>query len=257
MKSNKKLVLGEEIEKMFPKRTCIAEDFDYSIIEKYRHEWETVSRVGQCAVFVFDCFTHKFVYASDIALDLFGLTVEDFLKKGHDPAFDLIHPDDVELIVLTRKKAYQLLEALPVEEVKEYKLVHEFRFRNIQGNYVRITEQEQVIELDSDGVIRLMLSVFNIDAGDAKEPVRSHIYNFKKGEQIFIELSDTLEEPLTLRETEILKLIRNGLLSKEISDRLGISVNTVNVHRQNIFNKLNVENAMEAVNVALKLGLLN
>lgn len=257
MKKKETPVLSEEIEKMFPKRICCAKDFDYSIIEKHRHEWETVSRVGQCGVFVFDCFTHKFVYVSDIALDLFGFTAQDFIINGHDPAFDLVHPDDIKLLVLTRKKVYKLLQELPVEEIKDYKLVHEFRLRNIQGKYVRITEQEQVIELDKDGIIWLTLSIFNIDAGNNKEPVKSHIYNFKNGEEIHVELSETLEEPLTGREIEILHLIREGLLSKEISDRLGISVNTVNVHRQNIFNKLDADNAMEAVNVALGLGLLD
>jgi len=257
MAKREKPILSEELQKMFPKREQYAGNFDYGIIDKHRHEWETVSRVGQCAVFVFDCFTHKFVYASDLALDIFGLKVEDFLRDGHDPAFSLMHPDDIELLVLTRKKVYKMFQAIPVEEIKDYKLVHEFRLRNLQGRYVRITEQEQVIELDENGAIWLMLSVFNIDAGNENEPVRSHIYNFSKGEQIFVELSETLEEPLTPREIEILKLIRGGLFSKEISDRLGISINTVNVHRQKIFNKLGVENAMEAVNVALQLGMLN
>jgi DNA-binding CsgD family transcriptional regulator len=242
---------------MFPKDLAFMEDLEYRIIEERKLEWELMSKVGQCAVFAFDCFTHKFVYVSEIGLEPFGLTSDIFLKEGHDPAIALIHPGDIPLLLLTRKKAYKLLQSIPSGEIKKYKLVHEFRIRNTAGKYIRITEQEQVIELDNQGNIWLTLSVFNIDAGNEKEPVKSHIYKLDTGEQIFIELSETLEEPLTNREVEVLKLIRLGLLSKEISDKLSISINTVNVHRQNIFNKLNVDNAMEAINQALALGLLN
>lgn len=257
MKKKKSPSLINEIENMFPKREIYAKDFDYSIIEKHKHEWELISKVGQCAVFVFDCFTHRFVYVSDLALGHFGLKAEELLEHGHNPAFSLIHPEDEPLLILTRKKVYKLLQELPANELKDYKLVHEFRLKNIQGKFIRLTEQEQVIELDKDENIWLTLSVFNIDAGHETEPVKSHIYNFNTGEQVFIDLSDSLEDPLTPREIEILKLIREGFLSKEISDKLGISVNTVNVHRQNIFNKLEVDNAIEAVNYASALGLLN
>lgn len=257
MNSHKKIDFEKEIEKMLPVREDAIINVDYSIVEQRKPEWETISRVAQSPVFVFDCFTRKFVYASRIGLEHFGLTPESFLEQGHTPVLNLVHPDDIRLLLLTRNKVYGYLQSIPPEKIKTYKLVHELRIRNLAGQYIRITEQEQVIELDDNGQIWLMMSVFNVDAGNEKEPVKSHVYNFETGEQHFIELSEMLEESLTPREIEILKLIREGLISKEISDRLGISTNTVNVHRQNIFTKLNVDNAFEAVNVALELGLLN
>jgi DNA-binding NarL/FixJ family response regulator len=58
-------------------------------------------------------------------------------------------------------------------------------------------------------------------------------------------ISDEPEEPsvkdLTLREIEIIKLIKEGLASKEIADRLNISVRTVEVHRYNILKKLKLK----------------
>lgn len=47
---------------------------------------------------------------------------------------------------------------------------------------------------------------------------------------------------LSLREIGIIKLIREGLASKEIADRLNISVRTVEVHRHNILKKLQLKN---------------
>jgi len=46
------------------------------------------------------------------------------------------------------------------------------------------------------------------------------------------------------------------LISKQIADKLFISVNTVNTHRQRIIEKLNVSNTAEAVQHAGRLGLI-
>ena len=139
----------------------------------------------------------------------------------------------------------------------DYKAIHEMRVRNLRGEYIRIIEQEQVIETDKSGNIWLMLSVIDVDASHESEIVKSHLYNFKTGEQIFIDLSDTLNEPLTNRELEVLRLMKQGSLSKEIANTLKVSINTVNTHRRNILRKLKANNSIEAVNFAQRLGLLN
>lgn len=53
---------------------------------------------------------------------------------------------------------------------------------------------------------------------------------------------------LSLREIEIIRCIRDGLSSKEISSRLDISLRTVEVHRHNILKKLKLKNAASLVN---------
>ena len=62
---------------------------------------------------------------------------------------------------------------------------------------------------------------------------------------------------LTNREREVLQLIADGLLSKEIAERFSISINTVNRHRQNILQKLQVDNTIEACKTGRIMGLLN
>ncbi len=54
---------------------------------------------------------------------------------------------------------------------------------------------------------------------------------------------------LTKRELEIAQMIKEGLTSKEISERLYISLRTVEVHRHNLFKKLNVRNAAGLINL--------
>jgi DNA-binding CsgD family transcriptional regulator len=92
---------------------------------------------------------------------------------------------------------------------------------------------------------------------NANETLKSQVLNFRTGK--FISLTDISSEfaaSLTQREIEILKLVKNGLLSKEISDRLSISIHTVNTHRQRVLEKLGANNSMEAVIVSSRLGLV-
>ena len=58
------------------------------------------------------------------------------------------------------------------------------------------------------------------------------------------------------REKEILLLIRQGFLSKEIASKLNLSIYTVHNHRKNILAKLNVDNVIEAINRAESFGIL-
>ena len=55
-------------------------------------------------------------------------------------------------------------------------------------------------------------------------------------------------EALSPRENEILHLLAQGLLYKEIADQLSISVSTVRQHIHHIYEKLHVQNRTEAIN---------
>jgi len=60
---------------------------------------------------------------------------------------------------------------------------------------------------------------------------------------------------LSKREMEILTLLSEGLIKKEIADRLGISINTVITHIAHIYEKLEVNTAAGAVSKAHRSGL--
>ncbi len=67
------------------------------------------------------------------------------------------------------------------------------------------------------------------------------------------------EEPydrLTAREREILKLIAEGHTSREIADRLFISLKTVLGHRTKIMQKVDIHNRTELIRYAMRKGLI-
>ncbi|HAO96044.1 MAG: LuxR family transcriptional regulator [Roseibacillus sp.] len=61
---------------------------------------------------------------------------------------------------------------------------------------------------------------------------------------------------LTAREQEILRLLAEGLLKKEIADALSISVNTVSTHLRRVYDKLHVNTNTGAVAKALREGII-
>ncbi len=61
---------------------------------------------------------------------------------------------------------------------------------------------------------------------------------------------------LSEREIEIIKLLADGLSSKEIANKLFISSRTVETHKNNIISKLNLKNNVELVKYAIKNGIV-
>jgi LuxR family maltose regulon positive regulatory protein len=69
--------------------------------------------------------------------------------------------------------------------------------------------------------------------------------------------TQSLIEPLSERELEVLELIAQGLSNREISQRLFIALNTVKGHNRKIFGKLQAQRRTEAIARARELGLLS
>jgi LuxR family maltose regulon positive regulatory protein len=68
--------------------------------------------------------------------------------------------------------------------------------------------------------------------------------------------TESLIEPLTEREMDVLRLLATHLSSTEIADQLVIAASTVRSHIKNIYSKLRVHSRTEAVEKAREIGLL-
>ena len=69
------------------------------------------------------------------------------------------------------------------------------------------------------------------------------------------ERARTGAERLSDREIEVLRMIGDGLTSREIAERLGLSIKTVDTHRENIKVKLKLRNANELIRYAVTWNL--
>jgi two-component system, NarL family, response regulator LiaR len=68
--------------------------------------------------------------------------------------------------------------------------------------------------------------------------------------------SYAIEQDLTERETEVLKLMVEGLSNPEIAKRLSVSRSTVKTHVSNVLSKLGVSSRVEAVTTAIQRKLI-
>ncbi|MGB2560749.1 MAG: response regulator [Akkermansiaceae bacterium] len=108
--------------------------------------------------------------------------------------------------------------------------------------------------LKSSTVQQLIESIKHVMQGGASLDAR--IAGFVMGELKARLPHQELEKMLTAREIEILSLMAEGLVKKQISEKLGISVTTVISHVGNIYEKLEASNAPSAIAKGFKLGIL-
>ncbi len=89
-------------------------------------------------------------------------------------------------------------------------------------------------------------------------------FSYGMQQQVYNSFTKNIQEntkyhliPLSPREIEVIKLFVDGLLYKEIASRLSISPRTVETHKKNILEKLNLKNTVDLVKYAIKNGIIS
>ena len=156
---------------------------------------------------------------------------------------------------------HSLIDINSISELKEIKSSFPDLKVLVISNSLSKTE---LIELNSAGINDIILKT----AG--KKELFEAINSALKGKKYFSgELLDLLFEvnekknpgeetgQLTVSEMEIVRLISEGLTTKEIASRRFISFHTVISHRKNIFRKLGVTSISELIMYSIKAGWIN
>ncbi|WP_280745237.1 MULTISPECIES: LuxR C-terminal-related transcriptional regulator [unclassified Parabacteroides] len=232
-------------------------DIDYDLWNKKRESIRSFSQMTQSCIFTVDVFKARYDFASDNFSTLFGYnpTWIRTIRKHGDVLEDRIHPDDRSLLLEYQIEHGKFIYSLPQEERNDYRQMFQYRIRNAKGQYVNVISRQQVLEKDRNGKAWIIMGIMDISPDQiVTEKIKRTVINSKTGE-ILAPTFIPAEKQLTKREKEILLLIRQGFLSKEIANKLNISIYTVSNHRKNILTKLEVDNVMEAINTARDLGI--
>jgi len=228
------------------------------ILEQHKKMLTTLAQVSNSGITLFDNRIGQHVFTSYNFSDLLGYDINAIDIEGNEYFTKRIHPEDIIILERNGEDVYRIIDEGLIR-IDDCKLVNEYRVLNKDGLFVRIIEQHQVVERDENGNLWLSLGVLDISPDQSEfNGVKSQILNYKTGEFLSVEklAQRGAENPLTPRETEVLKMVGKGLSSQVISKKLFISVHTVNTHRQRILEKLNVSNSLEAVKYATNLGLM-
>lgn len=170
---------------------------------------------------------------------------EIFNKVPHE---ELIQRHILEL------RYFHFLETVPVSDKTNYAVCCLMHFQ-VQGQRtLPVFHTTRYVELDSKGNAWLGLCTY---APFQSIPgfMDGYIINTCTGETICLKQSDN--KLLSKRQLEILSLLAAGYGSKQIADKLCISVYTVSRHRQNILTKLKVKNTTAAVEIGLRMNLID
>ncbi len=256
MNSELKL-LFREYDEVLNSQVFNEKDLNYSILEKHITLLNKLNIVEQSSISIFDLYKKKHLYLSSGFESVLGFDIVKAEEEGNEYFNSRVHPDDFIKSLQVGSYFMHFGINLPQNEKKNFKLINEYRIRARDNKYIRVIEQFQALELDRQGNAWLALCILDISPDqDISKPMKSKMLNFKTGE-LYSFPPDLSKIKLANREHQILGMISDGMISKEIADKLFISVHTVNTHRQRIIEKMEAKNIYEAIKLARDYGLFN
>ncbi|MFN3848270.1 MAG: LuxR C-terminal-related transcriptional regulator [Spirosomataceae bacterium] len=242
------------------KRTNIeieqAEIFDF-----FRPFVETIPKValGEYYWQIFDNATPlpKVIMVGGAVESLTPVDAETFLQLNYLEFFSFFQQDDLRQLMTFISKAYEMLFSMDNETRKNFNFSIYTRIKNRDGEYQWNSLQYPALYFDNDGNflygMALYTNVHHLMKPDT-QPMMTILDSTSKNNQVFTcykpdnMLGERRYYPrLTKREREIIVLLSQGKASKQISDILGISKNTVDNHRQRLLKKFQVSSSAELV----------
>ncbi len=248
-----------KVREMWARQGISPADIDYGRWERRRAELIRMAELSGGCIFAVDVYKGVYDYASDGFTRLFGVDPERLRNIAGQGDFieELIHPDDRARLADLQIRHAKFIYSLPPAERNDYRTIYQMRMRGASGRYINIVSRQQVIETDRRGRAWIVMGIMELAPDQTNtDLVRCSVLNLRTG-QFFNPYAFSQESTLTDRELEVLSLIGQGLLSKEIAGKLGVSKHTVDNHRKNILSKLEAGNAIEAINTARAAGLID
>ena len=181
-----------------------------------------------------------------------GIEVLDLLNKSKpdiavlDISMPKLNGIETTKIIKEKYPGIRIL-ILTIHENEEY--IQQMLLAGADGYVVKNAEKKEIFDAVravannetyfSPGVSKVLLEGL-IKRTREKENVETDIYN-----------------KLTRREIEVLRLIAEGFTSKEISQKLFLSISTVNSHRMNMMKKLDIHDSTSLVKYAIQKNLID
>ena len=228
-----------------------------SRLTEYCHQAKIIAEVqGGIAVISDFVENRSYIYSGSFG-NCIGISPYTEVESAfEDIIFSLIdHKELLDRHVL-ELRFIELIKSVPLDKRNDFiqssKLNLKFRGRDFP-----IIHQTRYLEVTTSGNINIGLCTYLPIGVCRNSGFEGEIINLCTGESIGSDLLNNIgNNILSSREKEVLTLLSKGLSSKQISDSLYISLNTVYRHRQNILSRLNVANTAEAVKIGLKMGLI-
>lgn len=175
-----------------------------------------------------------------------GYLPGEYQKGGLNFWFSKVHPDDRRML------GDRINESLKVSKNSFNKqqpdpTILNYRFKKGTGEWIWIQHTVYNLSIGPGGNVDKVLHRLHL-LDVLAYPDNSGVEHY----ELLLNQQQNINK-LTNRETQVLKLISEGFSTKMISDRLEISINTVETHRRRLLEKLEAKNSMELIKKSFRL----
>lgn len=197
--------------------------------------------------FIYDLQKSTFDFVEDKISNVLGYVAEEI---NIDLFLARIHKSDLQDLMKHEISINRFLKNISIDHYFDFIFRYDFRIETKSGIEKRILQEVKFHTIDEDGIIHKVyikhtdisglqfvksnLAIIGINGQDS-------IYN------VDAENSEFTDFTLTKREIEIVKLLAKNYSSVQISEKLFISIHTVNTHRKNILSKSKCNNFLELI----------
>lgn len=175
-----------------------------------------------------------------------------------DFLFGLFHPDDADEMMQIVKEAYEFGFGLKNAFPFCVQFMVSYRIRKANGEYIKALRQSSLLEVDGKGKMISTISICSdISHLGIDKTIKFKMHGDQGDEFLpdFSKLSGQ-KKSFTKREIELVKLISEGLCTKEIAVELKLSAFTIETQRKNMLKKFQFKNTFQLVVWAKDQGII-
>jgi DNA-binding CsgD family transcriptional regulator len=189
-------------------------------------------------------------YMSKNASHVLGYSVEHMLRNtSMAKFFTFVHEADQHDLHECFSYIHQHLESVPPEEHRFHRMIFYYRFLKGNGQYIHLQDEKATLDIPGAGSLYYVL-FRDITAERSFKGVKAELYY---QDEFFRKIKDfkpsAQQNELSKREKQLVALIKQGLSTKEIAWQLAISHHTVRNIKSRLFEKYNVNNSIELLNL--------
>jgi len=205
--------------------------------------------------YILDYTSKKYVAMDNNVEELTGYPTQNFLDGGLD--FLLKITDRADLAICTDqifKYNLSFLNNLPTHEHGQYLFSHNYRVNSNNNGKIMLYQQNNLIVSPKSGLPAYSIGLIS-DIGHLKTD-NSILHqigrmgpnkNFSKDKIIYSKTYYPETQLLSKRESQVVKLLAEGMSSRQIAETLFISESTVTIHRKNMLEKSNCKNVAQLI----------
>lgn len=197
-----------------------------------------------------------YIYSGKLGVTLgFPEYMEDKNSAFESAIFNKIPSEELLERHILELRFFHFLKSIPASDKTNYNgtcLVHFHQ----NGHILPILHSTRYFHCHPNGTASLGLCTYT-PFPQYTGAITPNIINTRTGETIMPQQYEQYDcKILSKRQLEILSMLAKGYGSKQIADKLCLSIYTINRHRQDILSRLNVTNSAAAVEIGLRMHLI-